>query len=127
MGHNVDSPVEISELQNDLNSVYLWTENNNMQLNEDKFEHLHYSGKPHNDITPAPLYISSSGVVIEEKEHVEKDQGINMSNTRSLPKHVAQVISDATKQTAWVLRTFATRDVTSMLTLSKALVQYKSD
>ena len=98
-----------------------------MQLHGDKFEHLHYSGKPHKDITPAPLYISSSGVVIEEKAHVEKDHGIIMSNTPSLPKHVAQVISDATKQAAWVLRTFATRDVTSMLTLFKALVQYKSD
>ena len=99
-----------------------------MQLHEDKFEHLHYSGKPHNDITPAPLYISSSGVeIIEEKAHVEKDPGIIMSSTRSLSKHVAQVISDATKQAAWVLRTFATRDVTSMLTLFKALVQYKSD
>ena len=127
MGHNVDSPAENSELQNDLNTVYLWTENNNMQLHGDKFEHLHYSGKPQKDQTPATTYISSSGVVIEEKAHVEKDLGIIMSNTGSFSKHVAQVITDATKQAAWVLRTFATRDVTPMLTLFKALVQCKLD
>ena len=37
------------------------------------------------------------------------------------------MISDATKQAAWVLRTFATRDVTPMLTLFKALLQCKLD
>ena len=127
MGHNVDSTLESTELQNDLDTVYLWTENNNMLLHGDKFEHLHYSGKPQNNQTPPMTYISSSGIVIEEKSHVEKDLGIIMSNTGSFSKQIAQVITDASKQASWVLRTFATREITPMLTLFKSLVQCKLD
>ena len=127
MGHNTDSPSDKIELQNDLNTVYQWTENNNMQLHGDKFEHLHYSGKTVRDRQPAHSYTSSSGLVIEEKFHVEKDLGVIMSNSASFEKQVTQVIADANSQAAWVLRTFSTRDATPMLTLFKSLVQCKLD
>ena len=127
MGHSTDSPSDVIELQNDLNAVYQWTENNNMQLHGDKFEHLHYSGKAIRDRQPAHPYISSSGLVIEEKLHVEKDLGVIMSNSASFEKQVSQVIADANSQAAWVLRTFSTRDTIPMLTLFKSLVQCKLD
>ena len=117
MGHNTDSPSDEIELQNDLNAVYQWTENNNMQLHGDKFEHLHYSGKAIRDRQPAHQYISSSGLVIAEKLHVEKDLGVIMSSSASFEKQVTQVIADANSQAAWVLRTFSTRDTIPMLTL----------
>ena len=50
-----------------------------------------------------------------------------MSNTATFDKHVTQVISDASRQASWVLRTFATREKTPMLTLFKSLVQCKLD
>ena len=127
MGHTSDSPTDRTELQNDLNVVYQWTANNNMELHGDKFDHLHYSGKPLIDRQPPHQYISSSGSVIEEKTHVDKDLGIIMSNHGSFEKQIQQVISGAIVQASWVLRTFSTRDKTPMLTLFKSLVQCKLD
>ena len=98
-----------------------------MELHGDKFDHLHYSGKPLIDRQPPHQYISSSGSVIEEKTHVDKDLGIIMSNHGSFEKQIQQVISGAIVQASWVLRTFSTRDKTPMLTLFKSLVQCKLD
>ena len=80
------------------------------------------------DRPPPHPYTSSSGLVIEEK-HVEKDLGVVMSNTATFDNHITQVISDASRQASWVLRTFATREKTPMLTqaLFKSLVQCKLD
>ena len=127
MGHKTDTHAEKTELQSDLNTVYRWTSCNNMELHGDKFEHMHYSGKPTKDRSPAHSFISSSGLVIEEKTYIEKDLGVIMSNTASFERQINQVVSDANKQASWVLRTFTTRDQTPMLTLFKSLVQCKLD
>ena len=71
MGHKTDTHAEKTELQSDLNTVYRWTSRNNMELHGDKFEHMHYSGKPTKDRPPAHSFISSSGLVIEEKTHID--------------------------------------------------------
>ena len=127
LGNKTDTHADKIELQSDLNTVYHWTACNNMELHGDKFEHMHYSGKPTKDRSPAHSFISSSGLVIEEKSHIEKDLGVIMSNTASFERHINQVVSDANKQASWVLRTFTTRDKTPMLTLFKSLVQCKLD
>ena len=57
MGGKGDNPADNAELQNDLNTVYLWTETNNMELHGDKFEHMHYSGKSlKDDSQPRNMY-----------------------------------------------------------------------
>ena len=127
MGGKGDNPADNAELQNDLNTVYLWTETNNMELHGDKFEHMHYSGKSLKDRQPAQEYVSSSGTKIDVKQHVERDLGVIMSNDGTFKKQITKVITDAKSQAAWVLRTFASRDKQTMLTLYKSLIQCKLD
>ena len=38
----IKSIIDTFKLQNDLNSVYKWTDNNNAKLNGKKFEHISY-------------------------------------------------------------------------------------
>ena len=41
---------DVGHLQEDLNTVYLWAERNNMQFNQNKFEHLRF-GASSNGLT----------------------------------------------------------------------------
>ena len=50
-----------------------------------------------------------------------------MSNNGTFKKQITKVITDAKSQAAWVLRTFASRDKQTMLTLYKSLIQCKLD
>ena len=124
VGNHVDNEDEARLLQHDLNAVYQWTETNNMELNADKFEHLHYS--PTGQKETEYHYKSSTGNHIEEQTTV-KDLGVTMSNCGSFKKHIHNVVKNARSQAAWILRTFATRDKTPMLTLWRSLVQCKLD
>ena len=98
-----------------------------MELHGDKFEHMHYSGKTLKDRHLGQEYISFSGTKIDVKQHVERDLGVIMSNDGTFKKQITQVIHEAKSQAAWVLRTFASRDKLTMLTLYKSLIQCKLD
>ena len=124
VGYHVNSDDEASYLQQDLKAIYSWTQQNNMELNSDKFEHVHYSHSRLRETTYQ--YLSTSGDTITEKEDV-KDLGVTMSNNGTFRKHIQNVITEARSQAAWILRTFATRDTSPMLTLWKSLVQCKLD
>ena len=124
VGYHVDSDDEARLLQQDLNEVYTWTESNNMELNSDKFEHMHYSTSRQSETVYQ--YQSSSGAIISEKTDV-KDLGVTMSNNGTFKKHIQNVLQGARSQAGWILRTFATRDRVPMLTLWKSLVQCKLD
>ena len=78
IGRHVESEVDAGLLQKDLDAVYKWTEINNMELNGEKFEHMHYRVAGQN--RTVHQYQSSSGSTITEKSHV-RDLGVTMSNT----------------------------------------------
>ena len=124
VGHAVDSHADSINLQNDLEEIYLWTDDNNMQLNGGKFEHLHYSCDRANPVLRT--YTSNSGETIETKNSV-KDLGVTISNDCSFDTHIQKMIDSANKQASWILRTFACREPLPMLTLWKSLVQCKLD
>ena len=126
MGHGVNTQDDAERFQSDLNSVYHWTIDNNMELHGDKFEHLHYSCRQLHS-SESPEYISSSGTIIEEKPSVEKDLGVTMSNDGTFKTHIKGVVSGARSQASWVLRTFKTREKLPMMTLYKSLIQCKLD
>ena len=107
------------KLQSDLNSVYQWTINNNMQLNGAKFEHLCY-GK-NEELKMLSTYLSSDVKKISTKKTV-KDLGIIMSSDCSFREHITQVVARANSISGWILRTFESREPLAMLTLYKSLV-----
>ena len=124
IGRQTQTAEDTSALQTDLNSVYYWTEENNMELNGDKFECLRYG--PNKDLQSSTTYLSNTGQAIQEKDHV-KDLGVTMGRDGTFSMHITNAVSGAERQCSWVLCTFATRQKLPMLTLWKSLVQSKLD
>ena len=122
IGSLVTSTEDGAALQTDLNTVYSWTERNNMKLNGDKFESLRYG--TNQDLQSRIEYKSNTGSVITQKETV-RDLGVLMSSDGSFKDHIQHTIAEAKKQCSWILRTFKTRESTLMITLWKSLIQCK--
>ena len=59
----------ITKLQQDLNSIYEWAEQCNMQFNDSKFELLRY-GKD-SALTSCTSYLTNKGTIIDEKDFVK--------------------------------------------------------
>ena len=105
--------------QKDLNTIYLWADNNNAQFNNEKFECLRY-GKDE-IIKSSTGYTTSTGSNIVAKSSIT-DLGICMSSTGNFEDHIHNVVRSANLKCGWILRTFRTRSPELMLTLWKALV-----
>ena len=61
------------KLQRDLNAIYYWAAENNMEFNDCKFQHIKY-GKDE-EVSKLSKYLSSDGKLIENKPYV-KDLGV---------------------------------------------------
>ncbi|XP_066932054.1 uncharacterized protein [Clytia hemisphaerica] len=107
---------DVQLLQNDLNSVYKWSEINNMQLNGLKFEH---NGK-NEELKPYSVYYSDTRDQIETKSQV-KDFGVTLDVDMSFNQHIKNQINKVKSISSWIFRTFKTRDKDVMLTLWKSL------
>ena len=118
----VKCPEDVKALQSDLDAIYRWSVENNMQFNSKKFECMRYG--PRKDIKVSTQYTSDNGSPIKEVDHV-RDLGITLSNDGTYSKHIQNITGTARSQCAWILRTFATRDKVPMLTLWKSLIRSK--
>ena len=120
--------LDSKQLQKDIETIYLWASQVNMEFNGDKFECIRYW--PNEEIGTAFKqefkYVNEEGVTIEEKEHI-KDLGVQLSNDLSFSKHIEKVISTCRKLVGWVMRTFRTRNKTIMLVLWNSMVQSRLD
>ena len=108
------------DLQNDVFQIYGWSEENNMKFNSLKFEVLRYGRNT--ELKDSTSYVSPEWEVIEEKSSL-RDLGVTMSADTTFKEHINKVIESAKRMSAWILRTFKTRDRTPMLTLYKSLVR----
>ena len=86
-GHPYLSPQDAKLLQEDLNSIYQWAKDNNMEFNSDKFEHMHYAPRP-NQNSPKPIYKSDINLEIETKQ-VARDLGVHMSDNATFSHHIS--------------------------------------
>ena len=109
---------DCSSLQSDLNAIFSWAEENNMEFNNLKFELIRYNTMP---TTQFVTYADSNKSSIIEKSSV-KDLGILMSNTANFSDHINNVSVSIKNMSSWVLRTFMSRDRSAMITLWKSLV-----
>lgn len=122
IGRSIKTESDVISLQADLDSIYWWVVENNMQLNSDKFECMRY-GK-NKDIARDTEYYSDCGSVIMVKENV-KDLGITLSNDASYAKHIEGVIQNGKSISGWVFRVFKTRQLLPMISLYKSMVRSK--
>lgn len=110
---------DIERLQTDLNTVFQWARENNMQFNEDKFQLMRYG--ENQEIKENTTYTTESAMQISRKIDVT-DLGVIMSENMSFKVHNQAKAAAAKKLSGWILRTFKTREAGPMLTLFKSLV-----
>ena len=105
-------------LQSDLNTVYSWSDANNMKFNSLKFQSIRYGNKKELNHYP---YKDPSGKCIPIDEYV-KDLGIMMSRDLTFTKQIDAATARCRGLTGWILRTFKSRNKDLMLTLLKSLI-----
>ena len=124
---------DYSKLQSDLNTIYGWAREVNMEFNGDKFEVLrcwpdvtNWSQHLPFQLKNEHIYKDCKGDFIEEKEHV-KDLGIMLSSDLSFSHHIKKLVKTCQKQIGYILRTFNSRTKLTMLTLWKSMIQSRLD
>ena len=93
--HAISCLSDCSSLQSDIDAIYCWANQNNMQFNDLKFEIMRYNTK---QMTNDVLYTDSNNSIILEKSAV-KDLGILMSNTARFTEHINAVCSSIKNMT----------------------------
>ena len=108
-------------MQSELDKMYKWASDNNMEYNGKKFEVLRYGTSE-----GAPNYKSLDGSTIKQNDSI-KDLGVHMSENVKFDYHINSVVKTAQSMSAWVLRVFKTRKTLPMLTLLKTMVVSKAE
>ena len=106
-------------LQAGLYKLCDWTEDNNMEFNNDKFQIISYSTQQQKHHS-SPYY-TKEHTQIEEKAEI-KDLGVLMANNMSFNSQIIKCVTKAKQKTGWILRTFKSRSRETIMTLYKSLV-----
>ena len=124
MYSNITQADDCDNRQSDLNTIYNWALYNNMFFNSQKFHYVSYSLSLSSNGTN--VYVNPDLEIINPSNNV-LDLGIFMSGDCSFEFHIKNVCKKCTNLSGWILRTFSTRDITTMLTLFKSLVLSRLD
>ena len=119
--NGISTNADVCDLQVDLDAIYNWADENNMEFNNTKFECLRYGCN--NDLKACTSYKAKSGERITEVDHV-KVLGVTLSSNG---KTLKNVLSTANQLCGWVLRTYNTRKTLPMMTLWKTLIRSRLD
>ena len=117
---NIEDFEDIQLLQADLDAVFNWAENNNMEFNSDKFELLKYRLRG-STVQDSAGYKSNIGSEIEEKAH-SKDRVVTLSSDSTFSGHIGEKVASVKTKIGWVLCTFRTRERQPMLALWTQLI-----
>ena len=126
IGHGITSEEVMRQLQADLNSVYRWAVNNNMEFNSEKFEFIRYSPSRREPAAPGMEYHSNIGTPIKRQQYL-RDLGVTISQDATFSQYKSKKICKMKSKISWVLHTFQTRDKVPMLTLWKSLILIEHD
>ena len=111
------------KLQDDLNKIYKWAEDNLMLFNEKKFEQLTYGETKNIEVEN---YKNPSNQNIK-RGNIVKDLGVIASSSMSFKEHIKSVILSCTVVSGMLLRTFHTREPEVMLRLFQTYIRSKME
>ena len=109
------------QMQEDLNSIYKWAEENAMKFNEDKFEQLSYGDTNVVKIEP---YKNPANKEIQS-ENTVKDLGITTNNNLTYKEHIHSIVTSSRIKSGILLRTFLTREAEIMMKLFNTYIRSK--
>lgn len=104
------------DLQEDLNTAITWASDNNMELNQKKFQLLQY-GK---EDLKVPYKTSSEKVL--HKDTDVKDLGVQMSDDLSWETQMSDAVKNGRKYMGWILRSFISRNPEIIISLYQTYV-----
>ena len=115
----VDCEDDNMEMQQEINKIYDWTDENSMKFNSSKFVVVKYCNR--NSERREYNYTSPDGSLIDKSEST-KDLGVTMTNDAAFKQHIHAICQQAKKQVGWILRCFTCRSEYSMIILFKAMI-----
>ena len=123
IAHGVQTVEDLETLQNDLNKLFEWKNENNMKFNDDKFEHLSH-GRNFKSLKMIPKgeFVTDEDDIIKNKSSV-RDLGIEISQESNFNVHIAQVCRRAREKSNWIFQNFYARDPEFMGFMWKTFVQ----
>ena len=93
------------KLQKDIQAAIMWSLLNNMELNKDKFMLIQYGTNEELKQT----YSLGTGMTLNKSSEL-KDLGVTVSDDLAWLKHITNITNEGKKFTAWILRSFKTRN-----------------
>ena len=119
----IKTEADTKNFQKDMNSIYKWTEANNMQFNSKKFVHLRYGP---NKLGLSKPIRDPEGKEIKQEDST-RDLGVIMSADGTYNEHIEKTISAANRMSGFILRTLMNWEKDPMLLSFKAFVTSKID
>ena len=125
------SATDRNVLQEDLNMIKAWSRNNNMELNENKFElicHRRKATASSGLLSELPFmneyftYAATNNITIYPSPSV-RDLGVIVDPQLSWDSHISKITVNARRMLGWIFNVFLTRDKETMLLLYKSLVR----
>ena len=120
----INSIEDVEHLQDDLDVIYRWADDNHMRWNAQKFQMLRFG--PGEVRFNTNIFAPHMEDVIESKE-VVRDLGILIDDSMCYTSHIKKVISKVNNMTSWALRTFHGREIFLMKKIWKTIIQCHID
>ena len=124
VSHLIKFCQDCCNLQKSLDAIYDWSVRNNMNFNELKFQAIRYG--QNSEMINSFRYKTPTGQYIPDEKNV-KDLGIIMSQNLTFKEHIETIETKCRSLSAWILRTFATRDREPMMKLFNSLILPRID
>ena len=115
---NVKNDYDCQKLQNDLNKLLSWCQNNNMEFNTGKCKTITFSKRKR----PVLFNYNINGVVLTRVNHID-DLGVTFASDFNFSQHIDMKIKKAHRLCGFIHRLCADfNDINSILILYKSLV-----
>ena len=113
----IETLADHEKLQEDLNIANEWSSDNNMELNQKKFQLMQYGN---NDDLKRP-YSTGSDIPLQKESDI-KDLGVYLSEDLSWETQIADTVKKSRKYLGWILRSFKSRKADVLISLYQTYV-----
>ena len=125
MKDKINTEEDVEKMQQNVNELFKWEDENKMKCNGAKFQILRYG---HNqELKDNTVYFTKEMEGIIEQYSKLRDLGVILSDDAKFSSHIDKVVKQVRQKVGWMLRTFYTRKVEILKQLWKSLCQCHID
>ena len=112
---------DVELMQEELQKLYQWGKNNNMEFNGKKFQVIRYGTDI--DLKESTDYFAGDFDEVIERFETMRDLGIQVSEDGTFMNHIENICKKVRQKCGWISRTFYTREPKFMRHMFNTLVQ----